>query len=166
MTAFASMWGNGGRRLLLATGATITALGVLVGALVMIWLTKPADPLGDYPLQEVAEASVYVGESVTVTGTKCADEEVAVEGQTYWVSLDPGGEIVAGVGGVGTRKKGCETRTYKNRPPAEVSKTQMEWCNHGMELSQWYLSGKETPVNGGKPRSWTTESFFVVCDGE
>ena len=161
------------------------SLVALVLSLFVAWqvVRREWDPLGPYPEQTVEATAGHVGwkgptdtddvvtipavklgEAMSVTGTKCADNTVTVHGSKGWTSRDPAGFSADEPGGVATRFAGCKTSTFENRMPPEV----VEWARGQLARRPFVvltIGGCETPADdnhNGKPECWTTEPFAVV----
>lgn len=163
--ALAAMWGNGGRPLMAISGAFIVVVGLVIGMAVAVFVRpEPPDPLGDYPVQEVAPGRIVVGDPVIVTGTKCADVGVEIEYSSYWVSTVPGGVTIPLKSGRAAKPEGCIEKTFRNIPPVDVTKQQKVWCAEKVRQSTWFITGTERPLPEGNVRVWQTETFEVHCE--
>lgn len=156
-----------------AFGAVVVLLVVLINHLLE---PPPFDPLGEFPVQIVQNRvpgvdgpAVVLGTGVRVRSTKCADSEVTVSGEWFWVSAEPRGSTVpAGSTPAFTRPAGCVTTEYSNPMPDEVVQRTEELLSEGVAPS-WYITGTETPLDDdgreGVAQVWQTENFVVVAAG-
>lgn len=134
------------------------------------------DPLGEYPLQIVTNKqrvldgvsypTIDVSDTLIITGIKCANGRIKVEGTVSWVTDEPpGSELQVGTN-TGTRGPGCVNQTYRVSVPDEVVERIDTFASEGIDSSIWHLTGTETPVKPdgteGEPRTWITTSFRIV----
>ena len=172
------MWGNGGRRLLIATGVAVVAMTLLVVATVYVVVLKPGpyNPLGEYPVQQVVSTvpgvmgpAVHVGGVVIVEGTKCNEsgEVVGIEASLAWSSIDPRvGSVQIFDAVPGTREPGCPAFHFENEMPAEVIRRTQAAFVRGHDAVVWQIAGVETPISPdghrGNPRAFQTQNFTIV----
>lgn len=136
-------------------------LTLAVGPSLVVWLTQPYAPLGNYPVPQavlsrvpgVEGPAVLHGQPVRVRGLKCNDsaEPVAVTGATYAVREDPRQTVLL-MQGAGVREPGCHAFSYANLLPPEVGP------------GRWRLEGFEEVVQGSdrQRKAWYSEWFEVV----
>jgi hypothetical protein len=135
------------------------------------------DPLGEYPVQRVdstiagrnrPSALTSQGE-VKITGTKCANDETQVRGETTWLEIEPGGIAVNLGMTTGVRQRGCTTQSFRNDIPDKVLDRVAKLAARGVNESTWQLTGTETPIDDdgrrGLPRTWQSQNFVLVYDG-
>lgn len=161
------------RRVSLAAKIAYPVIAVLVALLAWLaWLVVTDDdlwnPLGEYPIQIVAELEQELGGDVEVTGIKCnnTDEPVTVRGSLSWRSVDPAGTTVLVGEGVADRQPGCVATTFVNPQPDEVQARTVELCDTGLESVAWQIVGIETPTRetgDGVPRSYQSENITIIC---
>jgi hypothetical protein len=145
------------------------ALFVVAASIVFAELRTPDvwDPLGDYPVQTVADSdhSLRVDGLITVDAVKCADEQVHVRGVLSWQAMDPPGSVIETGSGTSVRAEGCETFTFQNPIPREVRDVIEAQHANGIAAPVWRITGTETPFDAdrtGVARTWVTENFVVV----
>jgi hypothetical protein len=134
-------------------------------------------PLGNYPDQTVtsrvatlegAPAVQLGGQTVDVTGEKCADVEVDVISTVSWKPVDPlGGGIVVQVEHAGRREAGCVVAQFQNEIPPMVRAAARRQHDRGVEAPLWIIRGVEIPVSDdrgrGTPAVWQTEPFAILA---
>lgn len=134
---------------------------------------EPFDPLV-LSLQHVtnrvdgfAGPAIHLGEELKVDAVKCnkSGKEVGVAGKSRWVSVDPGGSVIAGTEGSGIRPATprCQELHYSNKLPPEVEARIEELFDQGREFVTWTYTGLETPLGGphSVTRAWSTEAFRI-----
>lgn len=162
------------RRVSLVAKIAYPAIAVLVALLAWLaWLVvtddDPWNPLGEYPIQIVAELSQELGADVEVTGIKCnnTDAPVTVRGSLSWRSVDPAGTTVLVGEGVADRQPGCVATTFVNPQPDEVQARTVELCEDPTRTGvDWQIVGIETPTReagDGVPRSYQSENITIRC---
>lgn len=157
----------------------VTVALVLVGA-VIIWSELRVDdvykPLHYENPQTVTSRvnalsgapAAALGDTVNVTGTKCADEEVDIVSVVSWKPVDPrGGSIVIGAPHAATRGAGCVTSRFQNEIPPEVAAVVRRQHDRGFPAPLWQITGSETPLaddgREGAAEVWYTEPFAIVA---
>lgn len=144
----------------------LVAAAVLSAALVYfgVWVRSeffteaPFAPLygpGYDELEQVAEKMVRPGDTLHITATKCAHEQVDVEGQSTWRRVSPTVLRVSGKSGSLTFQAGCETSRFAVVVP-------------DLPPGIWERTGTETAFKGTKQQKqvWTTVRFEVAPPAE
>lgn len=166
-------------------------LAILLNLLVGAWWVHDRvtefDPLGPYPVQAIdlplvattIDGGMYpalvvkggVWTDVPVTGEKCVEETVQVEGTYVWQAMIPPGTVIDGQGGTGRaiRVQGCTKFAYRNRVPDGVRQRVEELARQGITSSVWSMQGKEVPFrpgtnDPGSPEFWSTRNFAIIWE--
>lgn len=164
---------------------TVVALAVLTVALMVVgslivWAELRTDdvykPLHyDNPQTVTSRVNIMsgapaarIGDTVNVTGTKCADEEVDIIAVTSWKPIEPRGtSIVVGDAHAATRDAGCVTDRFQNDIPDEVIEVVRRQHARGYPAPLWQITSSETPIaedgSEGATEVWYTEPFAIVA---
>lgn len=160
----------------MAVAALALAFGILVGIyVVQAFQPEPFDPLGEYPIQQVANTvpgvsgpAVLLGQDLSVSGTKCNDtnKQVAVRGQYEWVLTVPPGTTVPHPPGTGIRLPGCTAFVFSNPMPDRVIARSQSLYEQTGKNPVWRISGFEIPYDeehgAGVKQTFVSENFTVV----
>jgi hypothetical protein len=141
-------------------------IALMVNAIILGLTLKPYHPLGDYPVQTVNSRvprvpgpAVYLGDPVSITGTKCiiAKNPVPVRGVSTLASRDdrqpPIILVKPGTGLPQIRQPGCATNTFVNA-----------WVE-GLTVGVWRFEGADTVTDGNKTqiKTFWSQDFQVVA---
>lgn len=170
-------------------GWSLTAAIILNVTVAGFWIHAQVtefDPLGSFTVQSVdlplitnaGDGGQYPGliikddiwPDVPVSGEKCSDETVPVEGSYLWQSVIPPGSYTAPFDGRSTRLQGCTRIAYRNRVPEQVRDRVRELAKQGITSSVWSMQGKEVPFRPGtnepgSPEFWSTRNFAIIWEG-
>lgn len=160
------------------------ALGVIASFLIFNTMQPdPWRPLGPYPEQRVvSNGDDYVisksennakipaikisDETITVTASKCAKEDVKITSKYGWRSKNPVGFVYkVPEGPPGQRIKGCQSFTADIPIPDEAREWALEKIKDDIQ-PELYLAGCEIPLavdgHAGERLCWQTETFAFV----
>lgn len=161
---------------------SVVALVIVVLIAWRVWRDDTWAPLGPYPEQTVDAPtfpteemtgngavvlvpSVPIDQPIIVNGTKCADEDVVVEGVVTWRSVSPPGFSVETGRGIDDRPAGCGESTFENPIPDPVVDWAEAQFTAGRDHVLVQIGGCETPVRDsgeGETLCWHTETFGLL----
>lgn len=138
-------------------------------------------PLGPFPTQTVKGTTTYPiktdtaiveypavsvnDDSVRVTGTKCYQERVQVQGAVSWSSVEPPGLNLNVGEGTNEFEKGCVETSYVNLIPPTVKTWANQRFAEGAEFVLIRISGRQTAFDDQResvPLTWRTETFAIL----
>ncbi len=165
------------------------AFAVLLNVVVVVGYLYQAsreyDPLDPFPVQSIdlpVVANAVDGgqyptlvvrnnewDDIPVSGEKCSEETVQVEGSYFWASVIPPGSFSDPSQGQTIRLKGCTKIAYRNRVPEAVRTRVRELAKQGVTSSVWFMQGKEIPFrpgtnDPGSAEFWSTRNFAIVWE--
>lgn len=153
-----TLWGNGGKALILAALGAAAAMIIVSVAIVRRHYSTPGEfaPLEYISPQTIDNPGLMVtqGGSLLVTAVKCnhSSEDVGVDGRSYWRNLDTGDLVPKSAVSGAVRPPGCPTLHYANLVPIDLppGRYQLE----GVEVA-------DSDDGRVQREAWHTETFVV-----
>ena len=149
-----------------AVAVLVIGLAAVGGLTLGRALSQPFDPLY-FPGQQVATATVRVGQDVTVTAVRCnrSKEPVVYHAVKQWVSVDPLGSTVLVGDTSATEQPGCTSFTFQDPMPGLVISRTNGLLSTGLKSVTWKIAAVDTPEGHANPTtvSWSTTPIVVTA---